>query len=271
MKHLSGTRQIRVIIVIANGLLLLAYLLMQGYPTVIADSGIAPGRNHWRDTGRASVQLDQRDLMKTPLVISSGKVRAGSWTSLLSEDFEGTFPKTGWSLYGNPTWGKRGYRTYAGAFSGYAVGDGGNGVNPPGPYPNNANSWLVAGPFDLTQATDAQVLFHAWIDTEYRSDTEQDDFWVVASTDEENWWGDYWYGDWTGPDDCNGWCNETFDLRDVYHLGNLCGQPKVWVAFGFVSDSHSSNDEGVYIDDINIRAKLPAAANPLYFPWVLGR
>lgn len=271
MKHLSGSRHIRIIMVVASGLLLFAYLLISGGPRVAADLGIPLGEGHWRGAGRAFIQLDQKDLLKAPVSVSSGEVRTGGWTTLSSEDFEGTFPKTGWTLYGNPTWGKRGYRKYAGAFSGYAVGGGDHGVKPPGPYPNNVNSWLVAGPFDLTQATDAQVLFHAWIDTEYRSNDDHDNFCVYASIDGEEWWGDYWYGDWTGIDGCKGWCNNTFDLTDVYHLGNLCGQSKVWIAFGFVSDSHSSNNEGVYLDDIDIRAKLPAAANPLYFPWVLGR
>ena len=271
MEILSTGRRFRVVPIIVGGLLLFAYLLMQGCPTVVAGPEAASGRDHWRGEGGLSIQLDQKELLQPPVVISSGEVGAGGWITLLSEDFEGTFPKTEWITEGDPTWGKRGYRKYAGAFSGYAVGGGQNGVKPPGPYPNDVESWLVAGPFDLTQGTDAQILYHAWIDTEYRSDTEYDVFWVGASIDGEYFWGENWAGNWAGPNGCNGWCNEMFDLTDVYHLGNLCGQPKVWVAFTFESDSHSSNDEGVYLDDITIRVQAPiVATNPLYLPWVMS-
>ena len=123
-------------------------------------------------------------------------------------------------------------------------------MQPPGPYPNNVNSWMVAGPFDLTDATDAQVQFHAWIDTEYRSTDEHDDFAIYASVDGQHFSGTGWWGNWAGPDHCNGWCNDTFDLTDV------CGQPKVWIAVRFRSDSNSTNDEGVYVDDIEVRAKF---------------
>lgn len=73
----------------------------------------------------------------------------------------------------------------------------------------------------------------------------------MASADFEDWWGYWWSGDWAG--ECGGWCEYNFDLTDVGDLGNLCGQPEVWVAFIFESDS-SITDVGTFIDDITLRA-----------------
>jgi len=261
--------RVYLIVMIAGALLFSLCLLVWNAAVVNADPRDEPGQDHHHGSGQMHMSLDQQDRLEASVYHPS--TVAQGWTSLLFEDFEGDFPGTAWSLYGDPTWGDRGYRKYAGEFSGYAVGGGDHGVQPPGPYPNDVNSWMVAGPFDLTDATDAQVLFHSWLDTEYRSEDGHDDFMIYASVDGENWWGDYWYGDWTGADGCNGWCSDAFGLTDVYSLGNLCGQPEVWIALGFISDSTSSNNEGVYVDDINILAKL--RCNPtqseIFLPLVL--
>jgi len=176
---------------------------------------------------------------------------AQDWTILMHEDFEGSFPGKTWFLGGDPTWGKETYRAAAGKASGYCAGGGSHAVDPPGRYLNNMASRMVYGPFDLSNATDAELLFYHWTKTEYGYDY----FWVLASIDGKSWWGDWWHGDWASK--C-GWCPANFDLTDVGDLGNLVGQPRVWIAFVFDSDS-SGRYEGTYVDDITLHAVIKEA------------
>jgi len=209
-------------------------------PTAVADSrqlgSLERKPGHIRLEG---VEKPQR----APISVS---LAAQGWTRIMTEDFEEAFPGPKWDLYGDPTWGRESYRRRTGIWSSYCAGGGTNGVNPPGPYHNDMNAWMVYGPFDLSGATDAELLFYHWTKTE-----EGDEFWVVASTDFEDWWGTSWSGDWAG--ECGGWCEVNFGLTNVGDLGNLAGQPEVWIAFAFQSDS-SVTDEGTYVDDIALRA-----------------
>ncbi len=164
-------------------------------------------------------------------------------TILKTEGFEGTFPND-WALYGTPTWSGVSYRSYAGSWSGYCAG---SLVSPPGPYWDNSNSWMVYGPFSLTDALDARVDLQAWINTE----AGYDYFWITASVDDTNFSGNAWSGDWVAGAGGDGWRNFAFDLTRVGTLGDLRGEPEVWVALIFQSDS-SESFEGVYVDEVVI-------------------
>ena len=187
-----------------------------------------------------------KKLQKAPL---QAPLAAQAWTTLMHEDFEGSFPGGTWSLSGDPTWGKETYRSASGGASGYCAGGGSHAVDPPGPYLNDMDSGMAYGPFDLSNATDAELLFYHWTQTEY----DYDYFWVLVSIDGKSWWGDWLTGDWTS--DCGGWCLYNFDLTHVGDLGNLAGQPQVWIAFAFESDS-SGVYEGTYVDDVTLRAVM---------------
>ncbi len=50
-----------------------------------------------------------------------------------------------------------------------------------------------------------------------------------------------------------------FDLTNVYILGDLRGQPAVWILFYFYSDV-SITDDGTFLDDITIWRHLPDAS-----------
>ena len=66
--------------------------------------------------------------------------------------------------------------------------------------------------------------------------------------------GDYKYI-WQASD----WPDWRFDLAAVYNLGNLVGQPNVWVAVVLTSDSSISKPEGLYVDDLLLRKCTLAA------------
>ena len=239
-------------IALVLGAVLLAMLLFNlpasAYPpepTPLADSWQSGGPvrepGHIRLEG---VEKSRRAPIGVPLA-------AQGWMDIMTEDFEGAFPGTKWTLYGDTTWGKGGYRPRNGDWSGYCAGGGTNSVYPPGPYPDNMNAQMIYGPFDLSSATDAELRFYHWTKTKSGNDF----FWLLASIDFPDWSGSRWSGDWAGK--CGGWCEYNFDLTDVDALGNLCGQPEVWIAFVFTSNS-SNTYEGTYVDDIALRAFVSA-------------
>ena len=55
--------------------------------------------------------------------------------------------------------------------------------------------------------------------------------------------------------DTGGWQFTNFDLTNVYTLGNLLGQPQVWIAVRFFSDYSVTYPEGAYVDDISVRKR----------------
>lgn len=182
------------------------------------------------------------------------------WEILVSTDFEGEFPNP-WIVHDNDGtmngeyyWGKRDCRAYAGSFSGWAVGAGtdGAGLSCGSNYPNNADSWMVYGPFSLVGATAADLNFKLWLNTE----SNYDYVCRLASIDGTNFYGNCTTGN------SNGWIDRTLDLSNVYQLGNLLGQPQVWVALVFYSDTSINYPEGGYVDNIILRLCPQGATCP---------
>jgi len=191
----------------------------------------------------------------------------GSWTNIMTENFEGNFPGA-WNVfdnaagYGEYYWGKRNCRPYAGSYSGWAVGGGADGgsLSCGANYPNNAKSWMIYGPFDLSSATDAELLFWYWNLSESNYDYL---FWGASIN------GSSFYGLRTSGDS-GGWKNVNFDLTNVYTLGDLRGQPAVWIAFVFTSDPSLTYAEGAYVDDIVLRKVTGQSPTPTPTPGTPG-
>jgi hypothetical protein len=167
------------------------------------------------------------------------------WITLMSEGFEGVFPSGFWHTLGDPRWGVDDYKPHSGSKSAWCARGGPSGVDPmTNDYPNNMDAWMIYGPFDLSDASDAELIFQLWL----KSNSENDYFMWLASTDGMNFFGELLSGN------TNGWVEKKFDLKSVPTLGNLCGEPEVWIAFIFRSDL-SINDEGAFIDSITLRKK----------------
>jgi len=49
------------------------------------------------------------------------------------------------------------------------------------------------------------------------------------------------------------WTERTFDLTNVYTLGDLTGQPQIWLALIFKSDALGAKSQGAYVDDLLLR------------------
>jgi len=177
-----------------------------------------------------------------------------SWTTIASQDFEGSFPGQ-WEVLANGEhkWGKRSCRAYAGTGGGWAVGGGADGssLNCGASYPNDARSWLVYGPFSLADATAADLTFKLWLNTEsdLSNPGKHDDLCRMASVDGQSFYGSCTAG-YTG-----GWIDRSLDLAtlQIPGVGSPLGKPYVWVALVFVSDSSITHPEGAYVDDVVVR------------------
>jgi C1A family cysteine protease len=197
---------------------------------------------------------------EVPLTMKNFDSQPAGWISILEEDFEGSFPAS-WTVvdyqsgYGDYRWGQRDCRRYHGGYAGWAVGAGADGsaLSCGANYPNNADSWMVYGPFSLAGATDADLRFELWLNSEGGADKI---FWG-AKTD-----GDTYYG-WVYSGYSGGWASAFLDLTDVYILGDLLGEPEVWIAVVFRSDPSVSYPEGAYVDDIVLRQYVPAVGQSL--------
>lgn len=211
-------------------------------------------------SGQSSLHLAELPLPSEPVYMPP--LAPAGWTELMTQGFEGAFPAAGWTLYGDPTWGRTNYRKSNGSYSAYGAAGGSRGVAPPGPYLNGMNGAMIYGPFDLRGATAAEVTFQHWTKTEWDGASKHDDLCLLASKNGTNFYGRCWWGNWTSEIGAvNGWNPATFDLANVYYLGSLLGQSQVWIGFWFRSDS-SVALEGAYVDDIVLRVHTGVLETP---------
>ena len=165
------------------------------------------------------------------------------WVTIVSEDFENGFPSGKWVQLGNPTWDDDDYKPHWGQRSAWCARGGSQGLDPAhNDYPNNASAWITYGPFDLSDASAAEVAFYLWMETEL----DLDKFWLLVSTDNQNWQGWWGSGSYDGE-----WRRFQADLADVPHLGDVTGDASVWIAIAFESDG-SVTAQGAFIDDITL-------------------
>lgn len=186
-----------------------------------------------------------------PVVLRNYSSAVSGWVTIASQDFEGSFPGV-WQVFDNDGttngeyyWAKRNCRVYAGSYSGWAVGGGANGggLSCGSNYPNDADSWMVYGPFSLADATAGDLSFKLWLNSEQ----DYDGVCRMASTDGTNFYGTCTSGN------SSGWLDRVLDLTSVSGLGNLMGQANVWVAITFASDYVTNYAEGGYVDNIVLR------------------
>lgn len=188
-----------------------------------------------------------------PLAIVAG------WNTVMTEGFEGAFPNGSWRVFDNNGatngeyyWDDDDYKPYSGGWSAWAANGGANALDPQYYYyPNNMQSWMVYGPFDLSNAADAELLFYYW----NQSELNYDYFGWYASANGTNFYGTRVSGD------SNGWRYVNFDLTAVPGLGNLVGDSSVWIAFIFTSDG-SIVDDGAFVDNVVLQKYTNAISCP---------
>lgn len=175
--------------------------------------------------------------------------------TLVDEGFEGPFPPTGsaWRVFDNNGvtngeyfWDDDDFMASSGSWSAWVANGGKNGLDPQFyNYPNNLQSWMVYGPFDLSNATSASLTFTYWNSSELNYDF----LGWYASGNGTNFFGNRVSGN------SGGWKSVTLDLAAVPGLGNLLGDPSVWIAFVFTSDGNITG-KGAFVDQIRVQKQV---------------
>lgn len=183
----------------------------------------------------------------TAAAIAPASADAG--VTLLQEDFDGTFPTGSWrvldengSQYGEYYWDDDDARAFNGADSAWVANGGQNGLDPAFyNYPDNLQSWMIYGPFDLGDAASAQFSFQYLNLSELRYDFLG---WYVSPN------GVDFYGQ-RASGDSRGWKPVNINLASVPAYGNMLGDSSVWIAFRFTSDGYRT-DRGAFIDQVRV-------------------
>ncbi len=178
-----------------------------------------------------------------------------NWETLVQDNFEGTFPITSSYVISEGTfygplqgrlWGQDTLHAVSGVKSIWPARGGPNGLDPAtNNYPPGLDSWLVCGPYDFTNAQYVQVNFEFW-----REFTDPNDFMaVVYSNDGASWPGVIYPG--LNPLPPPQWVTQTLSFP-ISGLQQIEGQPQVWVAIVFRSNTDNNTGKGVWVDDLRI-------------------
>ena len=115
---------------------------------------------------------------------------------------------------------------------------------------------MVYGPFSLVGATDADLTYKLWLNSESGApDFFFDGVCRYASIDNSNWYGACTQGN------SAGWIDSELDLTNVWTLGDLRGRANVWIAIYFISDFSNTYPVGAYVDNVLLR-KCPGGTCP---------
>ena len=203
------------------------------------------------DSAGAALTAMRHAVLPGPAPIQPTEVAPLADDVLLTDGFETGMGS--WSLYPGSTagWGQTSYRASEGTYSAYCVA---SGIPAPGPYVNDMDAWMVAGPFDLSTYTAATLSWDMWVDTE----SGWDYLWFGASADGSNFdmWGQDGY--------TAGWVTgNNINLADFYGDGTVdfTSDSSVWIAFYFETDDSSSDYEGAYVDNVRLVAGQTAPDN----------
>ncbi|MEO0249199.1 MAG: hypothetical protein ABIN58_06575, partial [candidate division WOR-3 bacterium] len=165
-----------------------------------------------------------------------------NWNLLLEENFESAFPQGPCAVFDGSndgferTWDDDDFRPFEGSWAGWPANGGADGVDPAvSDYPANLDSWLICGPFDLSDARDFLVRFTRWLEI-----NDADDFFFMGvSVDGHTFDGLAWHG-------VGNWV--------TYHIWfyGVAGDDSVWVGWLFHSDGDAERAEGVWIDNLEV-------------------
>jgi predicted secreted protein len=216
--------------------------------------------DEWLHAFYTGATLERRTFL--PLVVKEFDASTPNWANIMIEDFEGVFPSGNWSVFDNDGstngeyyWDDDDFKPRGGGWSAWPANGGADGLDPQyNDYPNYLDSWMIYGPFNLSDALDAELLFYYW----NLSELDYDYLFWGASANGTDFYGTAISGN------SGGWQFENFDLTDVHTLGDLTGEPEVWIAFAFQSDL-SITDQGPFIDDIILRKVVTGAGGASWF------
>lgn len=186
-----------------------------------------------------SVSEQRRRAFQLPHLVWKEPRKSLTATTLMADDFDRHFPNKNWQLLTTPestSWRQTTREAISGSYSvGCFAGD--QKIKDS----TNASSlsWLISGPYDLSQTDYAALDFYASVQTPLNSDVF---FWGV-SVNGSDYCGIGTLGN------SQGWQFVHFSLKEVPIWGDMTGSPQVWLALFFGSRT-SEIDSGVYVDQV---------------------
>jgi M6 family metalloprotease-like protein len=191
---------------------------------------------------------------------------AGTWAfsvgntggiTLLSDDFEGQFPGN-WKVYGvqghtgGAMWGTVSCKTDGGSGAAWCAASGSEAQPPCSQYIQDQGTFLIFGPFDMSDAVDGTLDFDTWYDINDGGNpaTATDYLAWLFSTDGSS----FSAGDGvTGTS--NGWEHISAKLSQLLFSDgtSAVGKPQVWLGFVFVSSPTTTPQGGAYIDNVVLK------------------
>jgi len=198
-------------------------------------------------TGRV-VEGGQRTLVNQEM--GTLQTQSTGWVKVITQTFEGVWPSTGWTVRDlsddgyTRYWDDDDYKPYGGSWAAWPANGGTHWIDPAQgnhDYPNNMNTRMIYGPFDLSDAVMADTWFYLWREMEVNRD------YLVFEISRDGVafqelarWSDV---------------NTTWTFQDVDYNGYV-GDNSVWVAWRFYSNSSVTRD-GPWVDDITIWKYIP--------------
>jgi subtilisin-like proprotein convertase family protein len=212
-------------------------------------------------------QLGASRATSTPANTSTASVTLlqapqGSWQVITNEPFEnwGSGPFRCWSVdnpcwtatdlnnVGNErVWQRATYRPYGGNWAIWPAAGGTYGIDPAQgdhDYPNNMNTRLIYGPFDLSDAVRAKVEFALWLEI------EKDYDYLTLEISRDGITFDRLFT-WSGTG-APIWDSESISFDEYV------GDDSIWLAWRFYSDASVTYD-GPWIDDVQILKQVAGA------------
>lgn len=194
----------------------------------------------------------------------------GVWGSgyncIWKDDFEGEFPGTDWVVAHNAnpgvnngyTWGKTNVNPFEGGSAVWCAQtnmiDGNQDLQAgTDAYPNNSQSWMIAGPFDLSEVYSARLTFNIDQTVEpWRNGGPND--WTGVGFSVDGVWFEL------GPDyqffyhSTDGYIDYAINIEDV--IGPLWDKTQVWICFIFWTDYMNADDvplDGTWVDNVKLK------------------
>ena len=118
--------------------------------------------------GRVPSAIEAHEILPPGALAASPTIKTTTTSTLLTDGFEGSFPGATWQLYHDTAgadvdWGKSSHRKSAGSYSIWCAAGGSASPGPGGNVPVFTNTWVIAGPFDLSGATSGELKFDLWL------------------------------------------------------------------------------------------------------------
>jgi hypothetical protein len=181
---------------------------------------------------------------------SQGLEKTAGWEILFSDDFETDFGWPNWRLetpVGNYNWNRSTYNVNSGTYSLWCAGKNLNGAPKLNPAvddyasPMDAYAFLI-DPVDLTNCTDAEIVFNVW------HKTDINDFFEVLANHGGNVLTGYHFDQ-----SSDGWDEIHLSFKDWPGIGSLIGFPKVYIGIRFYTDGDGATNKGVFLDNFIVR------------------